>query len=69
MATAKAPQRPRFMIDTSAELRKAVAIRAARLGKRPNDVLNEVLEREFAAEVREAKRYARVAGKVSDEIE
>lgn len=58
MATDMA-KRPRFVIDVSDELRRAVAIRAARQGRRTNELLQEVLEREFAAELRDARRHTK----------
>lgn len=62
MSAVMAAKRPRFVIDTTDDMRRAVALRALRLGKKPNDVVADVLEREFAPELKEAKKFKREEG-------
>ena len=55
-------KRPRFVIDTDEDFRRAVALRAVRLGKKPNEVLLEILRRELSAELKEVKKFKRPEG-------
>jgi len=58
MLSVMGAKRVRLMIDTTEEIRLGVRLASMQRDKSPSEVINEILMRHLAEEIKDARKYA-----------